>query len=89
MSFDKTMLERIPISSVTVHNIFPKRDECNDFEYSFFFEKRVSSTCVAANTPKTIGNLYQLSSKPRLLKYPKYTARTVTEATTIETTSEK
>lgn len=83
------MLESIPIKSVTVHNIFPKKDECRDFEYSFFFANRESNNCVNDNTPKTIGNRYQFSSNPKLPKYPKYTASTVTDATTIETTSEK
>ena len=83
------MLESIPIKSVTVNNIFPKSDECSDFEYSFFFVNRVSSNCVKYNTPSTIGSRYQFSSNPKFPKYPKYIVKTDTEATISETINEK
>jgi hypothetical protein len=31
-----------PETTVTTHKLFPKRDMCNDLEYSLFFEKRES-----------------------------------------------
>ena len=89
VSFDNTTLDNNPIRIVTTHNIFPKSDECNDFEYSFFFANLVSSNCTAAITPRTNGILYQTSSTLRLFRYPKYVARTITAPTPNEATNEK
>ena len=87
--FDNTMLEAIPIRIVTTQSIHPNSDECNDFEYSFFFVNLVSRTCIAANAPNTIGILYQKSSILRLLKYQKYVASTITNPTPMDAANEK
>ena len=74
---------------VTTQSILPNNDEWSDFEYSFFFVNLVSRTCIIANTPNTIGILYQNSSIDRLLKYPKYVASTITNPTPIDAANEK
>ena len=89
ISFANTILASNPIKIVTVHNMFPKRDECSDFEYSFFFENLVSKNCITTRTPKTNGTLYHTCSIAMSDKYPKYVASTITAATTSDTTSEK
>jgi len=89
VSFDSTTLASNPIRIVTTHNIFPKSDECNDFEYSFFFANFMSSNCITAITPRTSGILYQNSSMFRLFRYPKYVARTITTPTPNEAANEK
>ena len=88
VSFDNTILASIPIRIVTTQSIFPKSDECNDFEYSFFFANFMSSNCIAAIAPNTIGILYQNSLNSKL-RYPKYVESTITIPTTNEPTSEK
>ena len=89
VSLDNTALDNNPIRIVTTHNIFPKSEECSDFEYSFFFANFMSSICIAAITHNTIGILYQNSSMLRLLRYPKYVASTVTMPTPIDAANEK
>ena len=89
VSFDNTKLDSNPIRIVTTQSMFPKSDECNDFEYSFFFANLISSNCITAIVPNTIGILYQNSSKLRLLRYPKYVASTITNPTPREATNEK
>ena len=89
MFFPNTILDNIPIRMVTTQSIFPNNDECNDFEYSFFFVNLVSRTCITANDPNTIGILYQNSSILRLLKYPKYVASTITTPTPMDAANEK
>ena len=88
VSFDNTRLDSNPIRIVTTQSIFPKSDECNDFEYSFFFANLTSSNCIAAIIPNTIGILYQNSLNSKL-RYPKYVASTITIPTTNDPTSEK
>ena len=41
-SFASTTLASNPISNTAIHNIFPKRDACSDFEYSFFLVNCIS-----------------------------------------------
>ena len=89
VSFDNTRLDSNPIRIVTTQSIFPKSDECNDFEYSFFFANLISSNCIMAIIPNTIGILYQNSSKLRLLRFPKYVASTITNPTPREAANEK
>ena len=89
MFFDNTMLDNIPIRIVTTQSILPNNDECNDFEYSFFFVNLVSNTWIIANAPNTIGILYQNSSTLRLFRYPKYVANTITTPTPIDAANEK
>ena len=42
-SLDNTTLDNNPIRIVITHNIFPKSEECSDFEYSLCFENKISN----------------------------------------------
>ena len=86
ISFDSTKLASNPISNVAIHNIFPNRDACNDFEYSFFLVKRVSINWVIANVPITAGILNHIPSE---MLYPKWIVAVITAAITNEPNREK